>query len=55
MKVAYLLNRYGILFGQTVVGINATGLFAGAWQHVGLCILAWHRSLDFDCRFVWFI
>ncbi|KIM59726.1 hypothetical protein SCLCIDRAFT_1217507 [Scleroderma citrinum Foug A] len=34
IKVAYLLNRYGILFGQTIVGINATGLLAWAWEHI---------------------
>jgi len=55
MKVAYLLNRYGTLFGQTIVGINASGLFAGAWQHVSLCTLGWHCSPNFGCRFAGFI
>ena len=37
MKVVYLLNRYGILCGQTVFGIQLSGIFAEALKHVGSC------------------
>ena len=39
MKIIYLLKRYGILFGQTVFGIQVSGLYPEVWREVGPCAL----------------
>ncbi|KIM62514.1 hypothetical protein SCLCIDRAFT_805086 [Scleroderma citrinum Foug A] len=39
VKIIYLLKRYGILFGQTVFGIQVSGLYPEVWREVGPCAL----------------
>ena len=45
MKIVYLLNRYGVLCGQTVYVAQLLGIFAEPLKHVGPCHYDIVRSL----------